>query len=1099
MNQEYFQTSDWYGATTLVERMASLPESQHQKQTIKNNTESAKTRLEKWRNQPPFASKNYFNQRLAMDGITEQELLFLLSESKTTFQERHPETPIWLATLTEAFLTDTSNSKELNLLKDLKLDEIEGFLAVIEPLIAQGYTKLSQEIEVLNQIQSEKIFEPEAVKEMLLTNLTEQLLEIIARTLVLELNVARLQELLKGDTSQERFRSFVERLRQQNVAISLLQEYPVLARQVIIYIERWVTFSIEFLQHLCSDWQLIQEKFSPQQKPGLLIALNDSAGDKHRERRSVMIAEFSSGLKLVYKPRSLAVDIHFQELLTWLNERGNHLPLRIPKVIDRNHYGWAEFITHESCQTPAEIKRFYERQGGYLALLYVTQSSDFHSENLIAHGEHPILIDLESLFHPLPGKLNASQAEYVADEKMAYSVLKIGLLPELLWGNDKSEGVDVSGFGTTEGQLTPHKLPYWQKSGTDEMQLQRKQMKMTRDLNLPTLKGQDVKLLDYTEEIIAGFTNVYNLFIKHRDELLSPTSPLAAFAEDEIRVILRNTSSYEMMLNESFHPDLLRDALERDCFFDRLWLQTQYQPYLNKVIAVERQDLLQGDIPLFTTYPNSRDLFSSSGKAIKDFLSESSIDLVYRCIQRLSEADLEQQLWFIRASLATTSTDIEHMQWLDYSLTKPIKIASKKKILESARAIGDRLEWLALRGTNNVSWIGLNLVKEHQWALEPVGLDLYDGIPGITLFLAYLGDVTREQRYTTLAQAALSTMQRKVQQNQSYFKSVGGFDGWGGVIYTLTHLSILWDRPDLLTEAEQIVSHLPKLIEQDRKFDILSGTAGCLGSLLALYRSKPNENTLAVAIKCGEQLIKHAQPMKRGVGWSANILKGQPLAGYSHGTAGIAWALLELASLTGEKRFQETALQAIEYERSLFCSEVNNWLDLRDLADTVLTTNEPESIPQMCAWCHGASGIGLGRLGILHHLDNAEVRSEIDAALEKTMVEGFGSNHSLCHGDLGNLELLLQASLNLEDSQWKSQVDRLTTIILNSIQQHGWLCGVPLKIEHPGLMTGLAGIGYGLLRSIVPKQIPSLLILEPPKLNDVGSIHDSGKVIAPVV
>ncbi len=137
----------------------------------------------------------------------------------------------------------------------------------------------------------------------------------------------------------------------------------------------------------------------------------------------------------------------------------------------------------------------------------------------------------------------------------------------------------------------------------------------------------------------------------------------------------------------------------------------------------------------------------------------------------------------------------------------------------------------------------------------------------------------------------------------------------------------------------------------------------------------------------------------------------------------------------------------------------------------------------MTAWCHGAPGIGLARLRCLQHLDDAAIRAEINTALQTTLDQGFGHNHSLCHGDLGNLELLLQASLTLDDPQWKTQVDRLAAIILESIDKHGWLCGVPLGVETPGLMTGLAGIGYGLLRLAAPERVPSVLVLEHPLLN----------------
>ncbi|MBW4699013.1 MAG: hypothetical protein KME03_14150 [Aphanocapsa lilacina HA4352-LM1] len=43
------------------------------------------------------------------------------------------------------------------------------------------------------------------------------------------------------------------------------------------------------------------------------------------------------------------------------------------------------------------------------------------------------------------------------------------------------------------------------------------------------------------------------------------------------------------------------------------------------------------------------------------------------------------------------------------------------------------------------------------------------------------------------------------------------------------------------------------------------------------------------------------------------------------------------------------------------------------------------------------------------------------------------------------------------------------------------LCGVSNGFETPGLMNGLAGIGYGLLRMAVPNYVPSILTLEAPK------------------
>jgi type 2 lantibiotic biosynthesis protein LanM len=303
--------------------------------------------------------------------------------------------------------------------------------------------------------------------------------------------------------------------------------------------------------------------------------------------------------------------------------------------------------------------------------------------------------------------------------------------------------------------------------------------------------------------------------------------------------------------------------------------------------------------------------------------------------------------------------------------------------------------------------------------------------------------------------------------------------GWGGVIYTLTHLGVLWNEPALLDEAEAAVERLTALIEQDARLDLMMGSSGAIAALLGLYRCRPAAATLAAAVRCGDHLLARAQETEHGIGWVNSLASNEPLAGFSHGAAGIAWALLELAAVSGEERFREAALAGIAHERALFVPEAGNWLDLR----TDESGGHAEGASHeaaMCAWCHGAPGVGLGRLLSLRHLDDETAREEIDVALKTTLERGFGDNHSLCHGDLGNLELPLQASLMLGDPQWRAQVDRLGCLILDSISRDGCLCGVPAALEVPGLMTGIAGIGYQLLRLAEPGRVPSVLWLEPP-------------------
>ncbi|MDP9370656.1 MAG: hypothetical protein M3Q03_20715, partial [Chloroflexota bacterium] len=98
---------------------------------------------------------------------------------------------------------------------------------------------------------------------------------------------------------------------------------------------------------------------------------------------------------------------------------------------------------------------------------------------------------------------------------------------------------------------------------------------------------------------------------------------------------------------------------------------------------------------------------------------------------------------------------------------------------------------------------------------------------------------------------------------------------------------------------------------------------------------------------------------------------------------------------------------------------------------------------------------------------------------ETTLTHRFAGSHCLCHGALGNLELVLQAATALGEPRWRGELARWSAIVLASVAHDGARCANRLAVESPGLMTGLAGIGYGLLRLAAPTRVPSVLLLEP--------------------
>jgi lantibiotic modifying enzyme len=190
------------------------------------------------------------------------------------------------------------------------------------------------------------------------------------------------------------------------------------------------------------------------------------------------------------------------------------------------------------------------------------------------------------------------------------------------------------------------------------------------------------------------------------------------------------------------------------------------------------------------------------------------------------------------------------------------------------------------------------------------------------------------------------------------------------------------------------------------------------------------------------------------------------------------------------------ALSAITYERSLFSRAAGNWADLRERKNP---SGQSDLQTFMTAWCHGAPGIGIARIHSLRYLDDVavhSVRAEIEIAIKTTLARGFGGNHSLCHGDLGNLEVLLQARpFIVPHEEWQAIVYERTVAVLQHIESQGYLCGEPLGVETPGLMTGLAGIGFGLLRLAEPTRVPSVLVLEPPSWEQPGDLAIKARML----
>ena len=128
--------------------------------------------------------------------------------------------------------------------------------------------------------------------------------------------------------------------------------------------------------------------------------------------------------------------------------------------------------------------------------------------------------------------------------------------------------------------------------------------------------------------------------------------------------------------------------------------------------------------------------------------------------------------------------------------------------------------------------------------LKPMAL--YDGLPGVILFLAYLGEVTGNAMYSDIARSAWVTVQKAVETLLLPDPSalglprrlypLGAFEGSGSYIYLCAHLSILWRDLAYARHAEELLDLVEQDVERDTRLDVANGVAGCIASLLCLYQ-----------------------------------------------------------------------------------------------------------------------------------------------------------------------------------------------------------------------------------------------------------------------
>ena len=858
----------------------------------------------------------------------------------------------------------------------------------------------------------------------------------------------------------------------------LFHDYPVLGRLLATCTRQWVETTAEMVRCLEADRDALAAAFGDGVGLAQLCRVQPDRSDPHYEGRSVAILQFDSGLRLVFKPRGLGLDRAFFQLVAWLNGRGLEPSLREVATLDRGTHGWCEYVDVQPCASVDEVRTFYERAGMLLAVAYAIGGADFHSENVFASGAHPVLIDLEMLM--VPTELHGAEdlATHVPGVPRAHSVLGTGLLPFRVPASDRAryEG----GLVFREAGELRHRRG-WRWTNTDLMLWGEEWVPAQNGRNVPILEGASVDVADYSEELTRGFAKLYRLLIAHRSELLSETGPLASFRGQRSRFLVRNTSSYGVLMRRVRHPEFLRDGVLQSFELEILKSLSTLQPEQAWGWALMRQEagaLVRQDVPAFSIATDAVAIDSHGGGAsASPHFVRSGLGTVQSCIGSLDEQGLATQAELIRVALRGSQIKKRRGGPAPRGDEAPLDAG---ELLAEARGIADTLTAVAAVSADGAEarWTGPVGSRDPALAgaMGDVGSGLFQGQAGIALFFAVLARATREAGDRAAALRAVRPLVATVEHDWPRRLPEIGLGAWagaGGMVYALVKVGEALEAPELVAAAARAAAAVPPdLIRADREHEVLFGSAGYLLALLALHAARPAADVLEQAHACGRHLLaSRIRDRHSGRNAWAN-LGGEMPTGVPHGSAGIGHALLGLYRATGASEYLDAVLEAREFEQSVFVPESHNWRE---------GPAAQERLPLPNSWCHGATGIGLVRVAGLDVIDTAQARAEAGEAVQATLdvfEGGLMATDTLCCGTLGRAELLLRAADLLGRPELRPlALGGVSRIVRRSRAMLGYRVNGD-DTTQPGFFQGLAGMGTSLLRMAGPSCAPFVPLWE---------------------
>ena len=1025
--------------------------------------DAAKKRWKAWMAACAKGDHSRFARRLESLGLTEPEALLILGAEPPMgrFEQR------WLPTLRRVLIRLTQRTNcSTSLSTTPASTQHLPFVHVLEPFLQQAEEDLRRNIPDAGRLR----LADEAINDVV-TDLARDLSEQVAPVFFQEMNKWRLSRDLplgsvEGHPSDrpphERYEAFVSEMLSGHL-YDVMLNFPVLAKTVCVLMDSWREATSTMIQRLCEDREVLEAELLAPASTRVLRRVSSTSADKHDGGQRVSILTLQHGVVVVYKPRSVAGEAFFQHVVEFLNSRSAYR-LKSPKVLDRGAYGWMEFIEQRPSQDLSAASRYFFRTGMLLCLAHIFSISDLNAHNVIAHGEYPCLIDLETAFQLAKQDMTGDLLAGRVCGHGCDSILSTGLLP--IWSTGVVEDCynSLSGLG---GSLTGDpRIQGWLDANTDMMRPGPASLSEVASKNVLYVGSEVAFVEDFHDEISAGFTVMSSILGGVASEMAAPGGLLDEVRGRRFRVILRPTMEYEQVSRLLIDPVLMRDGRDRSIAIELLgnrYLSASTAPAVLPRLNEEVRSLDSCDIPRFEHYIGECvDCAEDQSVAIPAHRPSlrRGVEGVFRSN---STWTVDADLMLIEQSLAVSS-ELRSLQrrkapvrCLPPQPRRTLNIA-RSMCFDAAVQIFRALQGQIGSAGRGAPIFGPRAIRGG-FAFVPTGVGLYSGALGVAVLGAAFekvcgigfGDDFNHQ----VLDAVKSVPRPPVADLRSADRS-----GYASLIYGSALIGRFTGSSEWLEAA---VDLLHGLISQDLEgaidLDVTSGIAGVALSLAAVAEVSTKAEHVSSARMLSDMILEKVDR------WPVlTQARSNPVsAGFAHGIVGVCFALFRLGQAAGD----EASFGKI-HALLTRCFSSRSTNSAGGGYRAMLSAGE-------FGWCRGVAGLGLALVHGLERFECDGLPSVPD--LVQTVLEAQPSrSDSLCCGNVGRVAFLRSVAEIRHADDIAARAANLS-LALSSRDWQLLPYGGDQKsygILNPGLFFGVSGIAFELLAIARPGTLPAV-------------------------